>query len=312
MKLRSGTSVGRIEQSKKDEKSGRAVTSKNVGNSDLADATTIVDLPNEFTELLKCYQCDCTTAPFCTIAGELCHECFDYTHFVHKKPREKFPGTFSPYTECPHTGAGNTTTEGARFYVVRSPSDGDCLYHCVCNALNALNTLTVSAALNASTGSKITTTSKFTVEMLRRLVSRRQTEHTYNMYMTLADTTDEYANLREIQSFSQFRQFIRQCGSTVGAEECLWGDENALQIFSNEYGLTFVVFNEKGNVIQKVLPDLLNESNDAPTEIHCPRYVLLRLNEGKKGQEHFDLLQFNGASILNQNLWEYLQKKTSS
>lgn len=310
MKLRSGTSVGRIEQTKKD---GRGDTTKNdtINVGDLADATTIADLPNEFTELLKCYQCDCTTAPFCTIAGELCHECFDYTHFVHKKPREKFPGTFSPYTECPHSdGTASTTTEGARFYVVRSPSDGDCLYHCVCNALTASN---------ASTGSKITTTSKittckFTVEMLRRLVSRRQTEHTYNMYMTLADTTDEYANLRDIQSFSQFRQFIRRCGSTVGAEECLWGDENALQIFSNEYGITFVVFNEKGNVIQKVLPDLLNESTVrlSTAEIHCPRYVLLRLNDGKKGQEHFDLLQFNGASILNQKLWEYLQKKTSS
>lgn len=263
--------------------------------------------PNEFTELFKCYQCDCLTAPYCCIGGELCLECFDYSHFQHKKPREKFPGTFLPIKcsnaddhhneECKHNFLKCDKAVKMSFFVVRSPPDGDCLYTSISNAMDQ----------------------KISVKYLRRLVSRKQTTETYTSYMTLADNPEfaEYHNLSHLQSFDQFRHFIQLCGSEVGAAECIWGDENALQIISNEYGFNFVIFNEKGSIIQKVIPDCCwdgnnghdgNDTEHASSEspICQKRYILLRLNGGTKGHEHYDLLKFNDKSILSQELWDIL------
>jgi hypothetical protein len=256
--------------------------------------------PNEFTELFKCYQCDCLTAPYCSIGGELCVECFDYSHFQHKKARSKFPGTFLDIKcdeKCTATTAATTMTKAA-FFVVRSPPDGDCLYTCVSNALDQ----------------------KISVKYLRRLVSRMQTIEMYNAYMALADDPNfpDYHNMRQIQSFDQFRHFIQLCGSDVGAAECIWGDENALEIISNEYGITFVIFNEKGSIVQKVEPNnetVLPASSAQPVAalLVCnQRFILLRLHSGSKGHAHYDLLKFNDKTILTYEMWKYLLSKTST
>jgi hypothetical protein len=291
---------------------------------------TELNLPIEFTELLKCYQCDCVSAPYCTIGGELCLECFDYQHFQHKKPRAKFPGTFLKYCQgeaecdiCMPNKTYSPKNGKLNFYVMRSPPDGDCMYTCISNALDQ----------------------KVSVKELRRLVSLRQTKEMYDAYMDLYDmthpvmndTNDEYneynennenendrhshshintttgttelpefTTLEHIKSFDQFRHLIQLCGSEVGTGDCMWGDENALQICSNEFGITFVIFNEKGSIIQKVTPIL---DKIVPTNtIFCHRFVLLRLNGGTIGQEHYDLLKLNGDTIITLEKWEYLTK----
>jgi hypothetical protein len=269
--------------------------------------------PNEFTELLKCYKCNCESSPYCTIGGELCLECFDYEHFQHRKPRSKFPGTFLKYCRggecetCTRTRTYNPSNGKMNFYVVRSPPDGDCMYTCISNALNQ----------------------KISVQNLRRLVSSKQTKETYENYMDLYDMTmatvnedgsvndegarelPEFCTLEHIKSFDQFRHYIQLCGSEVGTGECMWGDENALQICSNEYGITFVIFNEKGSIIQKVSPIFDEVITPEKKKFFFQRFVLLRLNGGSKGQEHYDLLKFNGDAILTIEKWEYLTKKTT-
>jgi hypothetical protein len=210
-----------------------------------------------------------------------------------------------PYNNNPQNGKTN-------FYVVRSPPDGDCMYMCISNALDQ----------------------RVSVKDLRRLVSRKQTKEMYNTYMDLYDMTNmelssvdtcddargdtiddiaqtlpEFCTLEHIKSFDQFRHFIQLCGSEVGADKCMWGDENALKICSDEFGFTFAIFNEKGSIIQKIKPTTPAIS-PAGQNMH-ERIVLLRLNGGSKGQEHYDLLKFNGDCILTIDKWEYLIKKTS-
>ena len=244
----------------------------------------------ELPEILKCHQCDCLTAPYCTIGGELCRECFDYSHFQHRDPRVKFPGTFLNFCtetrkckQCSSSRA-HVKEKGVKFYVERSAGDGDCMYTCISNAMDNI----------------------ISVKDLRRVVSRRQTRAMYDAYMDLlADNCPEYQNLEHINSFDQFRHYIQQCGSEIGSEACMWGDENALYLLANEYGFTFVVFNEKGSIIQKIQPI------NSDTEIVYPRYILIRLNGGSKGHEHYDLLKFNDYTILTQDLWNYLIEKTT-
>ena len=244
----------------------------------------------EHNELYKCFRCDCVTYPHCSVLGELCSECFDRKHFKHLKPRSNFPGTFKPSkcdTNCEKTEryADSTT----RFYVVRSPPNGDCLYCSISNALNSSN--------NGNT--------KITVEDLRILVSRKQTKETYDAYMALVKESPDslnYKNMENVKSFAQFRHFIQRTGEKYGPNGCLWGDENAIQIIANIYGITFVIFNEKGNVLQKVYP--------SDSESLCkPRYILLRLYSKSEGEEHFDLLTFNQKSILTEAAWQYLLQK---
>lgn len=264
------------------------------------------DGPNEFTELLKCYKCDCIGKPYCNIKGELCDECFDYKHFCHRKPRSKFPGTFlkvkCSFDRCKKTAVYKNNKK--TFYVVRGPGDGDCLYTAISNAMGG----TIS------------------VKDLRRLISRKQTNDMYKAYVELSKTTNEFQVVQQVNSFAQYRHLIQLCGSEVGPDQCIWGDENALSIISNEFGFTFVIFNEKGNVIQTITPshngDTCDNTNDVTNNKQCnkhakctvcvKRFVLLRLCGTDNNEGHYDLLKFNGHSILSSAMWNYLNDITST
>ena len=250
-------------------------------------------------ELLKCFKCNCETKPFCSVNGRPCDKCIDICTLVHYQPREILPGTHIK-KKCKHSSSASASRKtfpfdtisvgGKGLIVIKTKGNGDCLYESLSKAFGGL----------------------LTIEDLRALVSNNQTEAMYDNYMDLSDQNIFGKQLDTIESFAQFRHYIQKCGyddSCGGSSgNVMWGDENAIQIISNVWLLTFIVFNEKGNIIQRVEPAKTGVCGRGC----CPRYVLLRLNGHSPGQEHFDLLQFNGRTLLCEDDWGKFTKLYAS
>jgi hypothetical protein len=238
-------------------------------------------------EMYSCKDCDCGTYPWCSNRGGLCSECVDLTTYTHKKPLRKKPGRFG--SEDPEASPQDPDTYPEITYpyitVIDTPPDGDCLYKAISFAFDE----------------------KLTVQDLRQLVARFQTDSTYGTYRELSKYMPEYTPVKAAHNIRDFRILIKKCGQDVGCSMCVWGDENALQIFSTFLRLGIIIFNEKGQYIQKIVPE---KTNTYPS--HTPsRYVLLILNGSKPGNEHFNLLQFNKHTLLTPYEWEKMRNLRS-
>ena len=231
----------------------------------------------ELSEIKKCHYCDCATYPICTWIGEPCKECFCANTFAHYEADNRHPGMFSSQTIL----SPKRLINNPRVIEIKTNPDGDCLYDCFARALNQY--------LEQSH-------KKITVSDLRMFVSRRQTQDTYTAYKTLAASSSDYGCISKTHSLRSFKNIVQLCGSNVGSDQCLWGDENTLNFLSESYCIRIVVFNEKGKLIQIIgSPDLQHT-------------LLLRLNRKEASSEHFTLLQFNNQSILQQHEWFWLKK----
>lgn len=133
---------------------------------------------------------------------------------------------------------------------------------------------------------------------MRRAAARYQTQHTFTAYQALAADQPEYRCISKSRTLRGFKNVMQRCGEDVGPEHCLWGDENTLNVFSKLFQLRFVVFNDKGQLVQRV--------QDAVRVNHT---VLLRLNRSRPGEEHFSLLRFNGETILQDHEWNWLKNR---
>jgi hypothetical protein len=241
---------------------------------------------DELKELAKCYKCDCTTRGLCTWQGEPCTECFNLNTYAHLQPGNNI-GT---HASSEASGQQQATREITKPQIeqVSTKPNGDCLYECIACALNEL--------VDIRDGGR-----PITIDDLRAFVSRSQNSETFGVYRTLADEQPEYACLRSAHTLRAFKNIIRRCGRDAGPRGCLWGDENTLHAIAEAYRLRFAVFNEKGRLIQQV---------QVPSQ-ECPvmRTVLLRLNNLSPGEEHFELLQFNGHSLLLDNEWGWISQR---
>lgn len=257
----------------------------NVHNND-TNANEINISDAEWLELSRCYRCNCATYPVCTWLGEPCNECFSALEFQHLAPAE--PGCFStpPHSAASPPPRGLTHT---RIEEVGTSGNGDCLYDCVAKALNHYIPLQRVATQHISIGD------------LRQFVSRRQTPATFDAYKVAAvgDADGSYECLSKVKTLRGFKNCIQHCGSDVGAQKCLWGDENTLNIISSAFRLRFAVFDERGALLQSVN----GEGAAAPKHT-----VLLRLNRSVDGEEHFSLLTFNRQTVLQSGEWAWLKK----
>jgi len=247
----------------------------------------------DLLELCRCYKCDCATYPVCTWLGEPCSLCFNVNTFAHFDADASKPSLFKnganhqreQQREQQLTLMDKRPLVKTSIQEIKTDGNGDCLYECIALALNHYLSPHVARE-------------KITVGDLRFFVSQRQTDATYEAYKNLAVTGD-YECLAKVRNIRGFKNVVQQCGSEVGPEHCLWGDENTLGIFSDAYRLRFVVFNERGALLQMV---------GVPEYAHT---ILLRLNRVRVGEEHFTLLQFNGHTILKQHEWLWLKKSLS-
>lgn len=238
----------------------------------------------ELLELSRCYKCNCNSYPICTWYGEPCGECFDVGSFHHQSPDNRL-GIFikrgqlgrAPPTAL-HTQADRPLTN-TKVAEVKTDASGDCLYDCIAKAFNRY--------LNAHVS-----TSPITISDLRHFASRKQNQAMFDAYRSVG----HYECLAKVHTLRGFRNVMQQSGSDVGVENCLWGDENTLQIFSDAFHLRIVVFNERGKMIQ-----FIGQEDYSHT-------LLLRLNRRKAGNEHYTLLEFNDQTILTQNEWFWLKK----
>lgn len=240
--------------------------------------------PNELAELTRCYRCDCMTGPMCTWQGEPCTECFDLSSYCHKNPDPREPGKH--VREHVAELQPEVPIVDARIKIIPTKPTGDCLYECIVIALNALVLRNIAHT-------------RITIDDLRSLVSRKQTEDSFHAYRALSHDQPEYLCLQQTKTLRAFQNIVRVCGRDVGAEHCLWGDENSIHVIANTYRLRIAVFNEKGKLAQFVKP-----------ESHTPaRTIVLRLNRSSPGEEHFELMQFNRHTLLYESEWRWLCKR---
>ncbi len=235
----------------------------------------------ELLELRRCYHCDCASYPLCTWIGEPCKECFCTETFTHYDPDERHPGQFK--TQNAHRPVKRALLH-TRVSEIKTSEDGDCLYDCLALAFNRYLLQGVA-------------TQPITVSDLRIFASRCQTEATFAAYKVLAESTNDYECISKTRTLRGFKNIVQQCGSDVGSERCLWGDENTLTFFSESYRIRFVVFNERGQLIQII------------GSLDYGHTILLRLNRKDVQSEHFTLLQFNNETILQQHEWFWLKRK---
>lgn len=233
-------------------------------------------------DLRKCYACNCSTAPLCTVNGEVCNECFDIYRFKHKQFNRSnlvCIGFLKDYVEdesepVSPTNAKMYIPKNPKVQVIEVPGDGDCLYKCVEMALPG--------------------DAQITVTDLRALVANSQTQETFDNYKEV------YPPLAKLKTLQSFRNFIKRCGAKVGPDKCLWGDENALQIISNEYILHFAIFSAGGGLIQLVEPEL---DTSVPSS-YMKRYVLLLLDNRNDTNEHYYLLKFDNKRLISEPVWQ--------
>lgn len=233
----------------------------------------------ELLEMNRCFHCDCSTYPICTWIGEPCKECFNTDSFTHYNPDVR-PGLFQTRNTV---NTEKRIIKNTKVSEIKTSNDGDCLYDCFARALNRY--------LRKGIANK-----EITIADMRMFVSRYQTPDMYNAYKTLAESSSDYECIAKTHSLRSFKNIIQQCGNNVGAEKCLWGDENTLNIFSEIYRIRVVVFNERGQLLQIIGTDELRHT------------ILLRLNQQQKAEEHYTLMQFNNQTILQKHEWIWLKK----
>lgn len=239
---------------------------------------------SEIAEINKCFQCDCETiaAGICTWQGEPCLECFDVATYCHLQSNPNRPGLFERNSANHQNYSPENRPQKGSIKEIMTDGNGDCLYECIARALST------------------TGTSRITISELRAFVSRNQTEDTFNAYKIVAkhDEQGSYNCLKKVRTLRGLKNVIQRCGAHVGAENCLWGDENALHILSNGYRLRFAIFDNTGKIVQLV----------EPTQHNASRTVLLRLHRQIKNCEHFNLLTFNDHTLLHNYEWNVLKQ----
>ena len=225
-----------------------------------------------------CYMCDCQTFPYCSIDGFVCNECFDVKNYIHYT-KDKEPGVFKKNNNVNQV---SSLEKNSIIYPyiqdIITIGNGDCLYECVSHAF----------------------CDKISIEDFRNLVAQNQTKDTYEMYKVLSKSNSEYKCIKKVKTFRQFKNVIQRCGWDInGYKNVMWGDENAINIISGEWNIIFVIFNEKGIQLQSI---------DNTENAVNPKYILLRLDSSKKGNEHYDLISFNKHTLLSKFEWVYLNE----
>jgi hypothetical protein len=172
-----------------------------------------------------------------------------------------------------------------RIEEIATDGNGDCLYECISRALSGGKTPGV------------------TIAALRAFVARSQTDDTYTAYRVVSRQDDGagYDCIKKVRSLRGLKNTIQLCGAQVGADKCLWGDENAIHIIANGYRLRFAIFDNSGRIVQIVEPE--------ETPPKTPKTVLLRLHRQISHCEHFNLLTFNNHTLLDQHEWDWLYRR---
>lgn len=231
----------------------------------------IADKKALMKEMYSCKECECASFPWCSKFGSLCKECVDLSSYIHKRPLRNNPGRYAIDPESSHS-IPNDNIDYPYIQVLKTSPNGDCLYKSISIAFDGL----------------------ITVEDLRHLVARYQTQTTFDMYKELSKFMPEFRPIKGTSCLRDFRILIKKTGGDIGIGNCVWGDENSLQIISTSLRLGIMIFNEKGKFMQSLNPEpIYMHENTIPR-----RYILLLLNNSKAGNEHYNLLKFNNNTLL--------------
>lgn len=174
-------------------------------------------------ELRKCYMCNCETYPYCSIIGKICKNCMK--DLQHKKQNNENNGYFDDIKLIKK----NIRKSNKKRIIKRTNPDGDCLYQSMTIIFN----------------------NKITVNDIRKMVADKQTKDHYDHYKSL-EMTKDFEFMRNIDTFIQFKQYIKKEGRIYGSDKCFWGDENILNILSEEYRLNINIFDKNCKLLNNI------------------------------------------------------------
>ena len=209
------------------------------------------------TLLTLCDNCGCARYPCCNINGALCPDCM----LDCRTHRDSSPLiTFSPDVKT-------------KFVEVPVEMNGDCLFSCVVRAFNNV----------------------ISIEELRDAVARKQTSETFRAYKQLQKT--EFPYMKPLSSLIEFQAFIRKRGHYFGAHQCYWGDENALEILSDNLKVRFAIYQpSEDDKTQCLRQFVVGHHNDDD----IPYFIMLLHTE-----EHYTLLKWKPQ---NTSGWKTIAK----
>ena len=240
--------------------------------------------PIKTTSQLKiCFLCNCGYSPELQLQleSDYCEECYDkmsndHLDYLNDNDNVNNHHVFSKASNNNRMlnhkiDFKKSKKDGDYFHIIKAKANGDCLYESISLAFSK----------------------KISVQELRNLVANLQTYDTFMIYksISLASEGNEYNIIQRAESLEDFRQLVRQCGQDKGANNCIWGDENALYHISNSLNVSFIIFNSKGCFMQQIDPN---------HGVSQKRYIMLQLNNLKEGYEHFNLLKFNDESLFTE------------
>ncbi len=232
---------------------------------------------DEYTkkELEKCCYCDSNNYPLPVINGSLCSKCTNlHTLNPRMADKDRFGLYLNEEINIPDPLINNTICENekSQFKIMHMDPDGDCLFRAICRTFN----------------------NNISIEDLRLLVAKNQTEDIFRAYKALEE--QEYPFMKSIDSLAEFKAYITKSGRFHGCYDCYWGDENALLIIANNLRLSFIIFNSEGEIRQKIFP----------TDLGSTKYILLLYTETPKTL-HYDLIVYKNNKLISEKVWSQLQ-----
>lgn len=215
----------------------------------------------------KCYNCLCLKSPYCSVNGYYCYNCLN-KDLSHKSPDPNKPGYFindlQSYKSLKFNN--NKFLINNNFKVIKTDKNEDSLYNAISIAFD----------------------NKITIDDIRYIVGDNQTEEIYQFYKNLALAEEKYKFMKNINSLDEFKLFIKRTGRDYTSNNCIFADENALNIISNKLKVKILILNNDKQITNIILPK-------SKYLLGC---IYLCLDE-KCNLPYYKLLIINNQKIIN-------------
>lgn len=164
-----------------------------------------------------------------------------------------------------------TREKNSLFGLLQCPQDGDCLFHCIANALNSHNKW-----LTYHNSKDIRTT-------IANSINEDDYQTLISVYRAMKDA-DDYENEwnpHDVHDIDEFRQLIKQSGHSY------WGDSLLIQIIASHYDFNILIYH-------------------SPDEENIQLYTLVQYEDSKETiclwfeSNHFQLIgHYNGDQMIS-------------
>lgn len=146
----------------------------------------------------------------------------NWHHYLNQVGWSKFPRKWITYLNQ----LSEVRSKNSLFGLLQCPQDGDCLFHCIANALNSRNQW---LTYHNSKDIRSTIADSIDEDDYQTLIS---------VYRAMKDA-DDYENEwdpHDVRDINQFRDLIKQSGHSY------WGDSLLIQIIASHYDINILIY----------------------------------------------------------------------